>query len=93
MAAADDSDYGDELNWDDEELETQLTAIENGPAHPQSATRPELARVEIALEGAVPVVEASKHGENASGSSKTTADALEMLENGSSAAGPSLSLW
>lgn len=87
--AADNSDYGEELDWDDEELETQLAAIENAPAQPHTATRPELARVEVAVEGAEPLEQQEKR----SGPTESMSDALEVLENGSSATGPSLSLW
>ncbi|ORY90833.1 exonuclease V a 5' deoxyribonuclease-domain-containing protein [Leucosporidium creatinivorum] len=89
--AADDSDYGEELDWDDEELETQLTAIETAPARPASATR--IARVEVEVEGADQAGESSEQPEEVSRRGKSTTDALEVLEVGSSAAHPPPSLW
>lgn len=90
---ADDSDYGEELNWDDEELETQLTVIENAPAQPRIATRPELALVQVQVEGAEQVIEASEQSMEVPRQGESTSDALEALESRASAAGSSLSLW
>lgn len=91
--AAEDSDYGEELNWDDEELETQLTAIENAPAQPPTASRPELARVQVKVEGAEPVEKVSEQSQEEYKPAAATSDAIEVLEHGASAANSSLSLW
>lgn len=87
MAARPESDYGDELDWDDSELETQLTAIESAPlASTSKARSSEPARVEV--DGGLD--EATEPLQDAGGISMDLEAALDVLEDGPTAP---RSLW